>query len=215
MYIKGKKSINLSSQSVLLFGKGSGVLLVRERIERGKKLWRYEKENVTNGALVITSILILGAAQSLLLRLYSHLETSFLWAFIWVNNLIVSLDFFIISWFISFGSSVAMRRCRELRTFDCWLWEKIVDKPFIQGVGIYLILMPFLILHSLSAYAPGVWIGIVFGLIKIYGFFELSGFLLMSLSGAYISRSRALGLFLSVLGELLLLIGAVIESFIA
>ncbi len=191
------------------------MVLSKDKIERSKKLWRYEKENVTNGALVITSILILGAAQSLLMRLYSHLETPFLWVFIWVNNLIVSLDFFIISWFIGFGSSVAMRRCRKLHTFDCWLWKKIVDKPFIQGVGVYLILMPFMILHSLSAYAPGVWTGIVFGLIKIYGFFELSGFLLISLSGAYISRSRALGVSLSVSGELLLLSGPLIESFTA
>jgi len=50
------------------------VFLKRERIERGKKLWEYEKENITNGSLVIISILILGFAQSLLLRAISLLK---------------------------------------------------------------------------------------------------------------------------------------------
>jgi len=69
-------------------------------------------------------------------------------------------------------------------------------------------------IHSLGEYTLGVWMGIVFGLTKIYGFFELSGFLLISLGDAYISRSRTLGISLSILGELLLLTGAIIESFI-
>lgn len=189
--------------------------LKRNRVEKGRMLWRYESKNVIHGALVIASILILGAAQSMLIKLFPHRNPSLYWLFIWVNNIIVSLDFFIISWFIGFGSTVAVGRCVKVRTFDCVIWERIAGKPLIHGLGVYSILMPFLMLHSLKTYTPGIWVGIAYGLANIYGFFELSGFLLSSLSGAYTARSRPLGISLMLSGLILLLTGAIIESNIA
>ncbi len=184
----------------------------KERIERGKKLWRYERENLVNGLLVAAAILTLSTAQALLTGFHPFISASNVWLFIWVNNSIVSLVFYVITWFISFGSSVAAERCVKVWTFDCGLWRRIRGRLLLQGIGTYGLLMPFMILHSMRTYSIAPWFGVIYGLENVYGFFELAGFLMASIAGPYTTKHKILGMSLLTGGILLLLSGAFLES---
>ena len=171
----------------------------------------------------VSAIIVMLVQRKILLPVLDctiyYAEIGKLWLTIFTYNLLTFLLLYYAFYIIYYkGSWVSFQRCKVIKLPDCRLWNSLVESQksrLLFGLFVSPVILLGLLLNSLRVIGyPTSFDNLFFvvnsGVSKLFGLFELGGYIVAILAPAFDNMVWRVVLF--VVGAIFLLVGAYIEA---
>lgn len=172
---------------------------------------------------IVLAIVVMVVQRNILLPVLDcvvyYAEMGKLWLTIFTYNLLTFLLLYYAFYIIYYkGSWVSFQRCKVIKLPDCRLWNSLVESQksrLLFGLFVSPVILLGLLLNSLRVIGyPTSFDNLFFvvnsGVSKLFGLFELGGYIVAILAPAFDNMVWRVVLF--VVGAIFLLVGAYIEA---
>ncbi len=148
-----------------------------------------------------------------------YAEMGKLWLTIFIFNLLTFLLLYYAFYIIYYkGSWVSFQRCKVIKLPDCRLWNSLIKSQksrLLFGLFVSPVILLGLLFNSLRVIGypinfDNLLLVVNSGVSKLFGLFELGGYIMAILAPAFDSKAWRIVLF--VVGAIFLLVGAYIEA---